>query len=125
MVCTQPDRLRSIVLNLLGNAVEHNRDGGEVVVAYGLDNGQVNLEVRDTGPGIAPEHLEHVFEPFYRVDSARSGGHLGLGLYLVQSHCRALEGNCGVESSPGQGTTFRVRIPGRVNPVSSAEKAGS
>jgi signal transduction histidine kinase len=119
---TQTDRLRSVLLNLLGNAVEHNRENGDVTVTFGPDDNCITLDVRDTGPGIANEHLDRLFEPFYRVDSARTTGHLGLGLYLVQSHCRALGGTCHVESKVGEGTVFRVRLPGLVA-SGSAESA--
>lgn len=110
---TQPQRLRSIITNLLSNAVEYNRPGG-VVELLAQPNGRVlHLTVRDTGPGIAGEHLPHLFEPFYRADKARSNqvGHLGLGLSLVQSHVAALGGEIRVESTPGTGTTFRVDLP--------------
>jgi signal transduction histidine kinase len=72
----------------------------------------VHVDMRDTGAGIAAEHLDRIFEPFYRVDQARSGsGNLGLGLYLVRGHIQALRGQCTVESEPGKGTIFRVRLP--------------
>jgi signal transduction histidine kinase len=73
----------------------------------------VEIAVRDTGHGIAPEHLPHLFEPFYRVDRARQASeHMGLGLFLVHSHVRDMHGTCTVESTVGVGTTFHVRLPG-------------
>jgi signal transduction histidine kinase len=115
---TQRGRFRSIVMNLLSNAVEHNRPGGDVEVSCVAGSDAVELRVRDTGPGIAPEHLPHLFEPFYRADSsrhdqdARTGGHhMGLGLSLVQAHVRAMGGTCRVQSQLGVGTTFDVRLP--------------
>lgn len=114
---SQPDRLRSIVMNLLGNAVEHNRVGGSVRVAVTADDGLMCLEVSDTGPGIATQHLPHLFEPFYRADTAHSAsGHLGLGLYLVLTHARALGGTCNVISEPGAGATFKITLPGVIEP---------
>jgi heavy metal sensor kinase len=112
-VTTQPQRLRSVVINLLANAVEYNRPGGRVELSAAVEADTLRLAVRDTGPGIAPEHLPHLFEPFYRADKARSGesGHLGLGLSLVQSHIQALRGEIRVESTPGAGTTFYVQLP--------------
>jgi signal transduction histidine kinase len=110
---TQPQRLRSIVINLLSNAVDYNRPEGTVAIAVRRDGDILHLIVRDTGPGIAPEHLPHLFEPFYRADKARSGeaGHMGLGLSLVQSHLHALGGQIRVESTLGVGTTFAVDLP--------------
>lgn len=112
-VVTQPNRLRSIVMNLLGNAVEYNRPGGEVELTVALEGQTLRLSVRDTGPGIAAEHVPHLFEPFYRADKARSveAGHLGLGLSLVQSHAQALGGVVRIDSTPGVGTTFSVDLP--------------
>jgi heavy metal sensor kinase len=110
---TQPQRLRSVVINLLSNAVEYNRPGGSIELIAQTNGKMLHLAVRDTGPGIAAEHLPHLFEPFYRADRARSGaaGHLGLGLSLVQSHCQALGGRIDVESTVGTGTTFLVDLP--------------
>ncbi|HEY7115935.1 MAG TPA: ATP-binding protein, partial [Tepidisphaeraceae bacterium] len=112
-ITTQPGRLRSVVLNLLSNAVEYNRPGGEVALAAHPNGQFIHLTVRDTGQGIPAEHLPHLFEPFYRIDGARStpNGHLGLGLSLVQSHVQALGGRIRVESVPGVGTTFHVDVP--------------
>jgi signal transduction histidine kinase len=112
-VITQPQRLRSIVMNLLGNAVEYNRPGGEVELTVGLDGQTLRLSIRDTGSGIAAEHVPHLFEPFYRADKARSAeaGHLGLGLSLVQSHVQAMGGVIRIQSTLGEGTTFWVELP--------------
>lgn len=110
---TQPQRLRSVVINLLSNAVEYNRPGGTVELLAQPNGKVLHLTVRDTGPGIAREHLPHLFEPFYRADRARSNeaGHLGLGLSLVQSHVAALGGQIRVDSTVGVGTTFVVDLP--------------
>jgi len=110
---TQPGRLRSVVMNLLANAVEYNRPGGRVELTAKPSGTRLYLQFRDTGPGIAAEHLPHLFEPFYRADRARSAeaGHMGLGLSLVQSHLAALGGVVRVESMPGVGTTFVVELP--------------
>jgi heavy metal sensor kinase len=110
---TQPQRLRSVVTNLLSNAVEYNRPGGRVDLIVRPNDQLLHLTVRDTGPGIAERHLPHLFEPFYRADQARSvqPGHLGLGLSLVRSHVEALGGSVRVESRVGEGTTFHVELP--------------
>jgi len=108
-----PGGFRSIVINLLGNAIEYNRPEGTVELSCSCNGHGLELTVKDTGIGIAQEHLAHVFEPFYRADKARrhEAGHLGLGLSLVQSHVKAMSGICEVESRPGEGTTFRVVLP--------------
>jgi signal transduction histidine kinase len=109
-----PGRLRSVVMNLLSNAVEYNRPAGKVELSCTSENGDgLKLKVADTGPGIGAAHVPHLFEPFYRVDGARESdaGHLGLGLSLVQAHVQAMSGTCRVESEPGVGTTFYVDIP--------------
>ena len=110
---TQRDRILSIVLNLLTNAIEYNRSGGRVEIRCAMDGETLVLSVRDTGQGISPEALPHVFEPFYRADRQKQGDtdHLGLGLFLVQSHIRALGGHCQIESKSGEGTTVRVTLP--------------
>ena len=120
-VVTEPQRLRSVVTNLLSNAVEYNRPGGTVHLSATLEAGALEVVVRDTGRGIPAEHVPHLFEPFYRADSngrapAAGGGaeetpHLGLGLFLVESHLKALGGRCTVESEVGVGTTMRVTVP--------------
>jgi signal transduction histidine kinase len=112
-VTAAPGRLRSVVLNLLSNAIEHSPTGGAVELSGRMNNGMVTISVRDRGRGIAPEHLPHVFEPFYRGDAARSheDGHLGLGLFLVRSHVQAMQGQCRVESRPGEGTEIVVSLP--------------
>jgi len=111
---TQPDRLRSVVLNLLSNAVEYNRAGGTVDVhVERVDgNGVLQLSICDTGIGISPEQLPHVFEPFYRGGAAGDDAqHLGLGLFLVRSHVEALRGQCRIESKLGEGTTMQITLP--------------
>jgi heavy metal sensor kinase len=111
---TQPGRIRSIVQNLLANAVHYNRDGGVVEIRASAGADAIEVRVGDTGRGIPPEQVPHLFEPFYRGDAAHGAaaeGHLGLGLFLVQSHLAALGGRCTVESEVGRGTTFIVRLP--------------
>jgi len=126
-VVADADRLRGVVTNLVANAVEHNRPGGVVEVAAAVSAGGLSFSVRDTGPGIAAEHLPHVFQPFYRAESSRRPGsdpHLGLGLFIVESHLRALGGTCRVESEVGVGTTFYVDIPSRAAASGITETPG-
>jgi heavy metal sensor kinase len=106
-------KLREVLLNLLHNAIEYNRPDGSVELLAERHNGALCLEVRDTGLGIAPAALEHLFERFYRADPARGGDglHAGLGLAIVQGYVELLGGTVTVDSTEGKGSTFRVRLP--------------
>ena len=119
---TQRERMRSIVLNLLSNAIEYNRVGGTVRLAAARENGTLRLTVADTGQGIAPEQLPQVFEPFYRGGNGRGDDpeHLGLGLFLVRSHVDALHGKCEIDSRVGEGTTLRITLPEPKKPAAAA-----
>jgi signal transduction histidine kinase len=110
---TDPDKLREIVTNLLHNAIQYNRPQGRVALAVQRNNGDLNLEVRDTGIGITPEAREHIFERFYRADPSRQsdGLHAGLGLAIVKGYVDLMGGSISVESTANEGTTFRVRLP--------------
>lgn len=112
-----PGRLRQAVLGLLENAIDHNRRGGEVTLSAAIVSSELEISVRDTGPGISPQHLSRIFEPFYRASASReAGGHLGLGLHLVKSHIDAMNGKCLVSSEPGKGSTFRIIVPAHLSP---------
>jgi heavy metal sensor kinase len=106
-------RLMQLLVNLIDNALVHTDDGGYVLVSIVEEAEAVVLSVKDTGSGIAPEHLPHVFERFFRGErdsvSERSGA--GLGLALCLSIARAHGGNIAIESEPGQGTLVTVRLP--------------
>ncbi len=108
-----PDKLREVLTNLLHNAIEYNRPHGTVEVAVERQNGYVQLEVRDTGIGIAAEAREHIFERFFRADPSRhaEGQHAGLGLAIVKGYIDLMGGTITVDSTQGQGSTFRVRLP--------------
>lgn len=113
-------RLRNVLVNLMSNAVEYNQHGGRIDITVGAANDDVTIAIRDTGIGIAAEHLPRIFDPFYRVDAARTGaeaGHLGMGLFLVQSNLRQMGGWCEVASEAGAGTTFTVHLPAMRSPV--------
>jgi signal transduction histidine kinase len=122
---TERDRLRSVVLNLLTNAIEYNRPGGNIRVSCARDNGHLLLSVADTGVGISPEQMPHVFEPFYRGGITGRGDdaeHLGLGLFLVRSHVQSLHGECHIESKFGEGTTMRIKLPEPPTAASATSK---
>ena len=105
--------LRRLFLILIDNAVKYTPTGGQIDVLVATDNGSALAAVRDTGIGIAPEDLPNVFERFYRADKARSreSGGVGLGLsigrWIVETHGGTIE----VQSSPGHGSVFQVRLP--------------
>lgn len=107
------DRLAQVLRNLLSNALRHTPAGGEVAVVVRVTGDRVQLVVRDTGSGISPADLPHVFDRFYRGDRSRSrqGGGAGLGLAIARQLVRAHAGELTVESSPGTGTTFTMTLP--------------
>jgi heavy metal sensor kinase len=106
-------RLIQVIINLIDNAVAYTNAGGKVTLEVKVHNNKAFLTVRDTGIGIAAEHLEHIFERFYRVDPARSraAGGTGLGLAITEWIVRAHGGKITVESEVGQGTAFTVMLP--------------
>jgi signal transduction histidine kinase len=112
------DRLRQILTNLLRNAARHTPEGGIIAVTVDSDDRHVVLRVADTGEGISPEHLPHVFERLYRVDEARTraAGGAGLGLAIVREFVEAMQGTVEVESAPGEGTVFTVRLRRATSP---------
>jgi len=105
-------RLKQVVVNLLDNAIKYTPSKGRVQLSVQAQGAQALLEVKDSGIGIPADALAHVFQRFYRVDSARSReqGGAGLGLSIVQSICSAHGAAVEVTSEPGSGTTFRVRL---------------
>ncbi len=113
LVQIDSDKLREVVSNLLHNAIQYNQPGGSVGLRVARENGSLEVEVRDTGIGIAPEAREHIFERFYRADPSRGSDepHAGLGLAIVKEYIDLMGGSIGVESIEGQGSTFRVLLP--------------
>jgi heavy metal sensor kinase len=113
-----PTRLREVFLNILDNGIKYTPEGGEVEVRIGRQSSNAVVVVQDTGAGIPSEHLPHVFDRFYRVDKARSRaeGGTGLGLSIAQSIIAAHGGRIELASTPGQGTTFTVRLPAEPKP---------
>ena len=105
--------LRQVFFNVLDNAIKYTPSGGNIAVQLNRGNGQAVVIIKDTGIGIAAEHLPHVFDRFYRVDKARSRaeGGTGLGLSIARSTVVAHGGRIDLESTPCQGTTCFVRLP--------------
>lgn len=107
------DGMRQVLDNLLSNAIQYNRAGGSVTVTSGIEGPWAQWVVSDTGPGIAEEHLPHLFDRFYRADRSRSRqvGGSGLGLAICRQWVEAHGGSIEATSRVGEGTTMRVRIP--------------
>jgi len=105
------DRLRQVFANLLDNAIKYTPEGGHVRVAIARDGDSAVVTVKDTGAGIAAEHLPRIWERLYRADPSRSERGLGLGLSLVKAYVTAHGGTIEASSQPGQGSTFVVRLP--------------
>jgi signal transduction histidine kinase len=112
LLLLDPARMRQVVLNLLANAMRYTPGGGTIVVRVRMTAGggkkEVVLEVEDTGPGIAPEDLPHVFDRFYK---ARDSSGMGLGLSIARSLVEAHGGAISAQSPFGRGTTIRVILP--------------
>jgi PAS domain S-box-containing protein len=120
-------RLRQVLLNLLSNAVKYNHDGGAVTLAAQDRGGdRVRIEVRDTGPGIAPELQSRLFEPFNRLGA--EGGPVqgtGIGLSIVRQLVQMMDGALGVESRPGAGACFWIDLPAAADGTVPAAGAGA
>jgi len=113
LVDADAERLGQVLRNLLTNARRHTPPEGEVAVSARQVESEVQVAVKDTGSGIAPEHLPYVFERFYRADPARAraDGGAGLGLAIVKQLVAAHGGQVWVESQPGHGATFTFTLP--------------
>ena len=107
-VTSDPRRLERIVVNLVDNALTHGGSG--VTVHVGRDGSGAVVEVADRGPGIAPEHLAHLFDRFYKADPSRAGHGTGLGLAIAQENARLLGTTIEAWSEPGQGTRFTLKL---------------
>jgi two-component system OmpR family sensor kinase len=108
-----PDRLRQVLDNLLGNALRYTPSGSSVDIEAMVIGERVRLEVKDCGPGMSEHEQSHVFERFYRADASRdrSSGGSGLGLAIVKTIVVVHGGSVRVTSSPGAGACFIVDLP--------------
>ncbi|MBA3818668.1 MAG: response regulator [Deltaproteobacteria bacterium] len=103
-------RLGQALANLVGNSLKFTPPGGSIRIGAEGDGGRVSVWVADTGPGIAPEHLDHIFDRFWQPEQRRDG--IGLGLAIVKGIVDAHGGSIEVDSQLGAGTTFRIVLPG-------------
>lgn len=107
-----PDRLAQAVSNLLSNAIKYTSTGGAVSVRASTQNDVLWIQVSDTGLGIRPEELEHIFTPFYRgLSAGRFPQGMGLGLSIARDLVVAHSGRLEVDSTPGQGSRFTIQLP--------------
>ena len=113
-------RISQVMTNLISNAIKHSFDGSEVVVSFDIAKKNVMTSIKDSGEGIPPEHINRIFERFYRVDKSRSRekGGTGLGLAIVKHILDGHGTRAEVESTPGKGSTFSFKLP-RVKPERS------
>jgi signal transduction histidine kinase len=125
-------QLRQVAANLLDNALRHTPAGTPVRIGVTGDETTVTLAVADDGPGLTPDQVQRVFEPFYRADPSRSrtSGGSGLGLAIAAAIVHAHGGALTVDSAPGAGATFIARLPRAIDqgalepaPADSAETA--
>jgi len=114
-VMADPARIDQVITNLVTNAIRHTGAGGSITLTLSTDADPANISitVTDTGEGIAPEHLPHIFERFYRAAPSRSRqeGGAGLGLAIVKQMVEAHRGTVRAESQPGSGATFVITLP--------------
>jgi len=112
-VFADPERVGQALRNLIDNALRYTPPGGSVVVSLTADEGQVTVAVADTGGGVTPEDLPHVFDRFYRADRSRSRatGGSGVGLAIVKQLVEAQGGGVSAQSEPGRGSTFAFSLP--------------
>jgi signal transduction histidine kinase len=111
------DRIKQALINVCMNALQHTSADGTVICSLHGDTTNAIVTVQDTGTGMSPEDLEHIFERFYRADRSRSrtagavGGGAGLGLAIVKYIVEAHHGSVSVQSTLGVGTTFSLQLP--------------
>lgn len=106
-------RLHQIILNVVDNAIKYTPEGGSVAVKIFVDNTETKMVISDTGVGIPPEDIAHIFDRFYRVDKSRShdAQGSGLGLSIVKWIVEAHKGSISVQSTLGEGSTFTITLP--------------
>jgi len=126
-VWADAQRLQQVLLNLVSNGIKYNREGGKLTVACdAAHEGRLRISVTDTGAGFPPAFRERLFQPFDRLDAEQRGVEgTGLGLALSKRLVEAMGGAIGVESVPGEGSTFWVEFPQAESPVERSERVAS
>jgi signal transduction histidine kinase len=115
LIFGDPDRLEQALQNVAANALRHTPAGGTVTLRAEPDGDRVRITVTDSGPGIPPEHLAHIFDRFYKADASRAGTRIpsgsGLGLSIVRAIVDRHEGEIRASNSPGGGAVFTMLLP--------------
>ena len=114
-IVTDGELLRQVWVNLIENALKFSPEGSPITVTLKQDGQKAVVTVRDQGRGMTREEQEHIFDSFYQADGSRSGKGHGVGLYLVRRVLQLLGGSVSVESAPGRGSAFTVRVGSREN----------
>lgn len=114
-ITADPDRLTQTLINLVSNAIKYSPERTTVIISArkSIDNAFIEIRVTDAGPGIAKEHQQSIFERFYMVGADRAGS-TGLGLAISKAIIEAHGGTIGVDSEPGQGASFWMRLPATI-----------
>ena len=111
LVRADRERLRQMITNMIDNAVKYSPAGAAVDVSAFAENGRITVEVRDRGPGVAPEHQSLIFEKFGRISGEHAKPGTGLGLFIARSIAQAHGGSLEVHSVPAEGATFALVLP--------------
>ena len=123
-VQADPIQLYRVLANLVDNALKYSPDGGRVLIAGRLVDGEVELSVSDEGIGIASEELPHLFERFHRATELAAKESFGLGLYTCKRIVEAHGGRIEVASEPGRGSTFTAFLPVAGQPATALSPGG-
>jgi two-component system phosphate regulon sensor histidine kinase PhoR len=105
------NRIEQVLVNVVHNAVKFTPRNGEITISVGIEGDYLMISVSDTGIGIPADDLPRIFERFYKVDKARSGGGTGLGLAIAKHIIQAHGGNIWAESKEGEGSIFNFTLP--------------
>jgi signal transduction histidine kinase len=108
-----PERIGQVLRNLINNAILYTENAGKITITAQPETNGISIAVTDTGKGIAPEHIPHLFDRFYRADESRNRatGGTGLGLAITKALVDMHHGNITVDSTVGEGTTFKFTLP--------------
>ncbi len=112
-ICGDPEMFKTIMANLINNAIKYSPEGGEVLISTQSENGFVKFSVKDAGIGIPKKYVGRIFERFFRIDKARwkEAGGTGLGLSIVKHMAELQQAKYGVESEVNAGSRFWVIFP--------------
>lgn len=122
-IITDGNQLQQVLLNIINNAIDAIRGPGKIIVTTALVDGMVQIDIADTGKGIAPGQMDKIFMPFYTTKEVGKG--TGLGLSVSYGIIRSFGGTITVDSAVGVGTTFTIRVPLRPGKAGAMEPAGS